>query len=222
MIFAAGFGTRMQHLTKDRPKPLIKVGGKSLLDHAIGLGREAECDPIVVNLHYKADQIQRHLKGTDILTIEETPDILETGGGLRNAVPVLGRDPVITTNSDTIWSGPNPVNLLKSAWDPDKMDGLLIVVPIANTAGYDGYGDFAVDAKGQLNRGPGLVYGGVQMIKTDTLHSIKDRAFSLNILWDRMLAESKLFGLTYPGNWCDVGHPAGIGLAEKMLAENDV
>ena len=222
MIFAAGFGTRMKALTQDRPKPLIEVAGSSLIDHALALAKAAECNPIVANLHYKADMLARHLAPKGVTTLHETPDILETGGGLRNALPVLGTDPTFTMNADAIWSGPNPLSLLAAAWQPDIMDALLMTVPVAQTVGYEGTGDFAQSQDGSLTRGPGVVYGGVQIIKTDGLAAINEKSFSLNLLWDQMLEHNRLFGLRYPGRWCDVGHPAGIALAENMLRDADV
>ncbi|APE45075.1 nucleotidyltransferase [Sulfitobacter alexandrii] len=222
MLFAAGFGTRMKPLTDTLPKPLIEVAGKPLIDHALALGRSAGCAPIVANLHYRADQLQQHLAESDVILLTEWPDILDTGGGLRNARDVLGQDTVVTMNTDAVWSGPNPIDLLRDAWNPDLMDALLIAIPLAQAKGYDGKGDFTMDPDGRLTRGPGLLYGGVQIIKTALLSGIPDRAFSLNVLWDRMGQRNRLYGLRYPGLWCDVGHPAGIGVAEDMLANPHV
>ncbi|QFT58283.1 Bifunctional protein GlmU [Sulfitobacter sp. THAF37] len=218
MLFAAGFGTRMKPLTDDRPKPLIQVAGKPLVDHALALGRDAGCAPIVANLHYKAEQLERHLAGTEVITLREQPDILDTGGGLRNAGPTLGQDTVVTMNTDAIWAGPNPINLLRQAWKPEQMDALLIAIPLQQARGYDGAGDFTLEPDGRLTRGPGLLFGGVQIVKTTLLPQIPERVFSLNRLWDMMHERGRLFGLRYPGSWCDVGHPAGIGVAEDMLA----
>ncbi|MEW9920509.1 nucleotidyltransferase family protein [Marimonas sp. MJW-29] len=217
MMFAAGFGTRMKDLTKERPKPLIEVAGKPLIDHALGLASEARCAPIVANLHYKAEMLEKHLAPLGVTTITEAPDILDTGGGLRNALPLLGASTVVTMNTDTIWAGPNPIAMLKHAWQPDRMDGLLICVPLDSAVGHAGSGDFLISETGLLERGPGAVYGGIQIIKTDLLQTIEEEIFSLNLLWDRILSAGRLFGLSYPGKWCDVGHPAGIELAEEML-----
>lgn len=222
MMFAAGFGTRMQHLTKDQPKPMIPVAGKPLIDHALDLARGVAPRRIVVNLHYKPDPLLDHLAGRDAQTIVEQPDILETGGGLRNALPLLGDGPVFTMNTDAIWAGPNPLSLLADAWDPDRMDALLMGVPVAQAVGHGGDGDFTMGTGGALKRGPGVVYGGVQIIKTDLLETISERAFSLNLLWDVMLDRGRMYGLSYPGGWCDVGHPGGITLAEDMLDAADV
>lgn len=217
MLFAAGFGTRMGALTKDRPKPLVPVGGKPLLDHTLELVHEISPTRIVANTHYFSDQIAEHLKSTSVLVSNESPKILETGGGLRNALPLLGHEPVLTSNTDAIWKGSNPFKLLIEAWRPDEMDALLLCVQPENALGHKGDGDFTLAPDGRISRGPGLIYGGVQIIKTDTLGEIDQDAFSLNLVWDRMHARGRLFGLSYPGQWCDVGSPEGITLAEKML-----
>lgn len=217
MMFAAGLGTRMLDLTKDQPKPLIKVAGKALVDHALDLTRGAGLNKVVANLHYKPQKLQYHLEVQGVQTLIESPEILETGGGLRNALPMLGEGPVFTLNTDAIWAGPNPLRLLAKAWNPDSMDALMICIPVAQTIGYAGNGDFSMDAEGRLSRGPGVVYGGIQIIKTDRLSEIKESKFSLNLLWNLLQHEGRLFGLNYPGKWCDVGHPQGITLAENML-----
>ncbi|MGJ8546155.1 MAG: nucleotidyltransferase family protein [Sulfitobacter sp.] len=222
MIFAAGFGTRMKPLTDDRPKPLIEVAGRPLVDHTLELVRAVAPARIVANLHYLPEKLEQHLAGQDVTLIREEPDILDTGGGLRNAVPLLGDGPVWTTNTDAIWGGANPFEMLRAAWDPARMDALMIAVDPAKAVGHQGAGDFTMAEDGKLARGPGMIYGGVQIIKTEGLGQIAQRAFSLNLLWDLMLAEGRLFGLRYPGSWCDVGHPGGIALAEQMIAARDV
>ncbi len=216
MVFAAGFGTRMRPLTERRPKPLIEVSGKPLLDHALDL--TAGTSRVVVNTHYLGDQIARHLAGRALHVIHE-PQILDTGGGLRNALPVLGPGPVITLNSDAVWTGPNPLDTLRTAWAPARMDALLLLVPAASARGYAGSGDFSMDDEHRLTRGPGYVYSGTQIIKTEGLAAIRDAVFSLNRLWDEMQLAGRLFGVVHPGGWCDVGHPGGIAEAEAMLAE---
>ncbi|WP_299921944.1 nucleotidyltransferase family protein [uncultured Pelagimonas sp.] len=215
MLFAAGFGTRMGALTKNCPKPLIPVAGKPLLDHALGL--TASIPTRVVNAHYHADQIENYAKGKGLIVSLETPDVLDTGGGLRHAMPLLGPDPVFTLNTDAVWSGPNGLDLLTQAWNPDKMDALLLCVPLRNAIGRKGGGDFRLSDDGQLHRKGDLVYTGAQIIKTDGLTDIPDTVFSLNLLWNKMASHGRLCGLSYPGKWCDVGHPEGIQLAEEML-----
>jgi MurNAc alpha-1-phosphate uridylyltransferase len=217
MLFAAGFGTRMGALTATRPKPLLPVAGRALLDHALAL--TAEVPRRVVNAHYHADQVVAHLDGSGVAVSVETPKILDTGGGLRHALPLLGADPVYTLNTDAIWDGPNPLHLLRAAWDPARMDALLLCVPLAQAVGRKGGGDFSLDAAGRLSRGGALVYTGAQIVKTGGLEAMEENAFSLNLLWNRIGAEGRLFGTAYPGRWCDVGHPEGIALAEGMLAD---
>lgn len=214
MLFAAGFGTRMGVLTRDRPKPLLPVAGKPLLDHALSL---TEGIPTrVVNAHYHADQVLAHLAGAGIAVSVETPDILDTGGGLRHALPLLGEGPVFTLNTDAIWHGPNALGLLRAAWRPAEMDALLLCVPLARAIGRQTPGDFALQGN-RLTRKGDLVYTGAQIIKTDLLADMPEGAFSLNLLWNLMAEAGRLCGTVYPGEWCDVGHPEGIALAEEML-----
>lgn len=217
MIFAAGFGSRMKHLTRDRPKPMVDVAGKPLIDHALDVTEMLPAAKTVINLHYKAEVLQAHLAGRAVDLSVELPDILETGGGLRNALPLLGPDPVMTLNSDAIWGGENPLNQLAAAWNPDCMDGLLLCLGQGNVVGREGPGNFIRDNHGRITRGDGLVYGGAQIIKTDRLKEIPQNAFSLNLLWDLMIAENSLYAIEYGAKWCDVGHPAGIPLAEAIL-----
>ena len=219
MLFAAGFGTRMGVLTKDRPKPLIPVAGRPLIDHALDLAQGIHPARIVANLHYLPDQVTAHLEPKGVTLSLEEPDILETGGGLRAALPLLDCDPVFTLNTDAVWAGPNPLKLLKQAWNADRMDALLMCVPVAQAVGHAGAGDFTADAEGRITRGPGLIYGGAQIIRTGELHDFQEQAFSLNLLWDRMQKRGRLFALTYPGRWCDVGRPEGIALAEDLLTD---
>ncbi|MFO7757607.1 MAG: nucleotidyltransferase family protein [Roseovarius sp.] len=219
MLFAAGFGTRMGALTATCPKPLIEVGGRALIDHALDLVDAYAPPRVVINLHYLPDRITAHLAGRDILFSHESPAILETGGGLRAALPQLGLGPVLTMNTDAVWRGPNPLCHLAARWRPEKMDALLLCVPPDQAVGHAGGGDFRIAPDGRAARGPGLIYSGVQIIRPDLLHEIAQDAFSLNLLWDRMLRDGRLSGTSYPGHWCDVGHPEGIALAEAMLRD---
>ncbi|MEB8388957.1 nucleotidyltransferase family protein [Rhodobacteraceae bacterium KMM 6894] len=220
MLFAAGFGTRMGTLTADRPKPLIKVAGRALLDHALDIAKDVP--RIVVNAHYKAEQIATHLDGRNVTLSVETPDVLDTGGGLRAALPLLNSSPVYTMNTDAVWAGPNPLPLLAKVWDPSRMDALLLCLPLAQAIGHAGQGDFTLSCDGHLSRGPGVIYSGVQILRTEALQGMPEGAFSLGLVWDKLAAQGRLFGITYPGTWCDVGHPNGITLAEDMLRRADV
>lgn len=220
MVFAAGFGTRMAPLTADRPKPLIEVGGRTLLDHALALAEGQGIARIVVNAHYRAGQIAAHLAGRPGIAVRtEVPAILDTGGGLRAALPLLGAGPVFTLNSDAVWAGPNPLATLRATWDPARMDALLLLLPPGRATGHAGTGDFRIGADGTLSRGPGLVYSGAQIVEPARLAAFEEPVFSLNALWDALIAEGRLHGVLHPGGWCDVGRPEAIPLAEALLRE---
>ena len=215
MIFAAGKGTRMAPLTDVTPKPLIPVAGRTLLDRALDLGQQAGTGRVVVNIHHLGGQIRHHI-GARAAISDETERLLETGGGLRKALPLLGPGPVITMNPDVVWTGPNPVAALLDAWR-DDMDALLMLVPIARTHGRQGGGDFGLGPGDRLIRGGDLVYGGAQIVRPDRLAEIPNAVFSLNRLWDRLIAEDRAHGLVHQGAWCDVGRPDCIPLAEGLL-----
>lgn len=218
MVFAAGRGTRMGALTATRPKPLIDVAGKPLIDHALDRVTEAGLGPVVVNLHYLPDALAAHLAPRGV-TLSHEPQLLETGGGLRRALPLLGNGPVYTINADAVWTGPNPFVTLAAAWDPARMDALLLLVPLARATGRLGAGDFALGTDGRLERGGPLVYVGAQILCTEDLAEVEESVFSLNVVWDRMAARGRLYGAVHPGGWADVGHPDGIAAAETMVTE---
>jgi len=222
MLFAAGLGTRMRHLTADRPKPLVEVAGVPLIEHTLSLAKEIAPKKIIANLHYKPEMLKRYLEDRGVETILEAPHILETGGGLKNAIGPLKASPVFTANTDALWHGPNPFQCLLNAWEPQEMDALLLCIPRDRALGHLGDGDFVIDPTGHLRRGPGDIFGGIQIIKTDILEKIEDASFSLNIVWSRMLEEQRLFGVRYPGRWCDVGTPEGVLLAEQWQEASDV
>lgn len=217
MIFAAGRGTRMGALTDTRPKPLVPVGGRALIDHALDLTVDISPLTLVVNTHYLAPMLKHHLAGQDVLFSDEPELLLETGGGLRQALPLLGQNPVFTLNSDAIWRGPNPLTLLADSWDPARMEALLLLVPPERALGHTGKGDFLLGPDSKLTRGPGFIYPGAQIIRTEGLADIPQPVFSLNLLWDQMAARGGLYGIPYPGQWCDVGRPESIPLAEALL-----
>jgi len=221
LLFAAGLGTRMGALTRDKPKPLVSVGGKALIDHALDLIDPNEIGNCVVNLHYKGAMLRDHLRGRDVLFSDESGMLLETGGGLRHALAQLGSDVVCTLNTDAVWRGANPISQLLAAWRPE-MEALLLTVPPAHAVGHKGHGDFLHDVDGRLTRGAGNIYSGLQIVRTDDLVNIAQDAFSMNVLWDRIAARGGLFGHVYDGQWCDVGQPESIALAEAMLEQSDV
>ena len=215
LFFAAGLGTRMGALTKDQPKPLINVAGKALIDHALDIADDAGVGQKVVNLHYHGDMIRQHLTGRNIAISDESGMLLETGGGLRQALPLLQGNPVLTMNTDAVWHGPNPIRHILNAWQPD-MEALLLVVEKQNVVGHMGKGDFELDPDGRLHRAPGSIYTGLQIMRTDVLNEITETAFSMNMAWDKIAARGGLFGTCFDGKWCDVGQPESIPLAEEM------
>lgn len=221
MLFAAGFGTRMGALTQDRPKPLIPVAGKPLIEHAMCFVRDIAPARIVANAHYKADQIVSHFAGTDVKVIVESPDILDTGGGLKAALPLLDAEVVFTMNTDAVWDGPNPLTLLKAAWTND-MQALLLCVPQARTIGHTGKGDIDIVDGGRAVWGTETIYTGVQIIRSDIVSDTPENVFSLKSVWENLETKGQLNAVSYPGRWCDVGRPEGVTLAEAMLRDADV
>jgi N-acetyl-alpha-D-muramate 1-phosphate uridylyltransferase len=226
MLFAAGLGTRMGHLVADRPKPLLTVAGRTLLDRALDVADQAGIPRKVVNLHYLGDQIASHLGSRpDITLLWERERLLDTGGGLRAALPLLGNGPIFTLNSDVVWAGPNPLIQLREAWDSTIMDGLLLLQPMSSVKGRDGRADFLLGPDGRIARAGATgqhLYISAQIIRTEGLATFPEPVFSLNRLWDRMIADRRAFGLVYHGDWCDVGTPQGLADAEVMLANANV
>ena len=221
MLCAAGFGTRMGALTADRPKPLISVAGKTLLDHALEVADAAGVTQLAINLHYLGDQIAAHLAGRDIALSWERGQILETGGGLRAALPLLGAGPVMSLNTDAVWTGANPITQLMAAWDDARMDALLLLLPANQALGHSGRGDFLLNAAGQISRANGAagpVYLGAQIIRSSALLAISEPVFSLNRPWDDCIAKGRAYGVVHQGGWCDVGQPESIQTAEALLA----
>ena len=216
MVFAAGLGTRMRPLTNGRPKALVEVAGRPLIDHA--LDQVAGASPVVVNTHHHADMIAAHLVGREVEVIHEAPTLLETGGGLRNALPVLGPDPVLTTNSDSVWTGPSIERTLGTSWDGARMDGLILLVPAERAIGAGGR-RFRIAPDGRLTAAPdGLIATGATMVRTEGLRDDPREVFSLLDLWLDMLARGRLHGVVHPGRWADIGAPERIAPAEVMLA----
>ncbi|WP_342747973.1 nucleotidyltransferase family protein [Celeribacter persicus] len=204
----------MKELTIDRPKPLIEVAGRPLVDHA--LEQLEGVHHRVANLHYLPDKLEKHLGNAGVETIHEE-ELLETGGGLKNALPLFREDAIFTMNTDAVWQGPRASEVLAAHWQPDKMDALLLVVPQSRTHGHLGQGDFDLSQDSQLRRGTQTVYTGVQILKTEPVSAIEDRHFSLNRVWEGLFEAGRIYGVEYEGHWCDVGHPDGIAIAEKLL-----
>lgn len=218
MIFAAGLGTRMGALTATRPKPMIEVAGRTLLDRTIDLAEEAGAAPLVANTHYLPESMRPTLSARGIVESHEPGTLLDTGGGLKAALRHLPGDIVATMNSDAVFAGPNPVRHLLSHGLPDDADALLLTVPMTRAVARTTPGDFTLGEDGRLTRRGDRVYTGLQLIRTAPVAAQAERVFSFNLLWDVFAANGRLLGLDYPGHWCDVGHPGGIAEAEAMLA----
>ena len=228
MIMAAGLGKRMRPLTATKPKPLIEVNGKALLDHVLEKLGTAGVQKVVVNVHYLADALEAHLAtrahGLDVVISDERTLLMETGGGLVKASPMIDCDPFLALNSDNLWiDGPaDTVKLLASQWDDSKMDALLLLVPQARALNHKGIGDFHMDRTGRLRRrekshvAP-FVFTGIQMASKRLLRDAPDGPFSTNILWDRAIEEGRCFGAVHQGLWFDVGTPQSIQMTETVL-----
>ncbi len=228
MIMAAGLGKRMRPLTATRPKPLIEVGGKTLLDHVLEKLHTAGVRKVVVNVHYLADALEAHLAtrphGLEVVISDERDLLMETGGGLVKAAPLIDSDLFLALNSDNLWiDGPaDTIRLLASQWDDSKMDALLLLVPQARALNHRGMGDFHMDRTGRIRRrersrvAP-FVFTGIQMVSKRLLRDAPEGPFSTNILWDRAIAEGRAFGAVHQGLWFDVGTPQSIPMTEAAL-----
>jgi MurNAc alpha-1-phosphate uridylyltransferase len=231
MVMAAGLGKRMRPLTATRPKPLIEVAGKPLLDHAIDRLRTSGVARVVVNVHYLADAVEAHLNnrvtGIEITISDERERLLETGGGLVRALPLIDSDPFLVVNSDNLWiDGPvDALKLLAASWDDARMDALLLLVPLARAHCHGGRGDFHMSATGALSRrkprsvAP-FVYTGIQMVsKRLFARDVPEGPFSTNLLWDAAIEARRCFGAVHQGLWFDIGQPESIRKAEEILRE---
>ena len=228
MIMAAGLGKRMRPLTATKPKPLIEVGGKALLDHVLEKLRLAGVRKIVVNVHYLAEALEAHLMsrahGLEVVISDERDLLMETGGGLVKAAPLIDCDPFLALNSDNLWiDGPaDTLRLLASQWDDSKMDALLLLVPLARALNHKGMGDFHMERTGRLRRrershvAP-FVFTGIQIVSKRLLSEAPQGPFSTNLLWDRAIEEGRCFGAVHQGLWFDVGTPQSIQLTETAL-----
>jgi MurNAc alpha-1-phosphate uridylyltransferase len=228
MVMAAGLGKRMRPLTATRPKPLIEVAGKTLLDHVLDKLEAAGVEQVVINVHYLADSVEAHLArkkgGLDFAISDERGELLETGGGLVKAEHLIDADPFLSVNSDNLWiDGPaDALKLLASHWDGSKMDALLLLVPQARAQNHRGQGDFHMDRQGRLRRrrpshvAP-FVFTGVQMLSKRLLRDPPEGPFSTNVFWDRAIAEGRCFGAVHQGLWFDVGTPQAIRATEAAL-----
>ena len=228
MVLAAGHGTRMRPLTNDRAKAMVEVGGKPLIDHMLDRLAEAGIERAVVNVHAHADHLEAHLKarttGPEIIISDERELLLETGGGMVKALPLLGDEPVLACNIDAIWQeGEIPlIPSLIDRWDEDIMDDLLVLAPVEQTLGYDGDGDFLFAHDGRLQyRGDRetapYVYAGVQITKLDRLAKEPIEPFTRKRIWAHTIAEGTLYGHPMDGFWMHVGDPQARDEAEEIL-----
>lgn len=227
MVMAAGIGKRMRPLTATRPKPLVRVAGKPLIDYALDKLEEAGVARAVVNVHYLPDQIEAYLEQRQYPAIsisDERDALLETGGGMIRALPLIDADPFFCVNSDNIWlDGPrNAFGALSDAWDPEKMDALLLLVNHARAFNFQGPGDFHLDQEGRISRRrPGriapFIYTGLQIVSHRLLRDAPDGSFSTGVLWNRAIAEGRLHGLSHTGLWYEVGEPQMIAPTEAAL-----
>ena len=216
LIFAAGFGTRMEDLTCEIPKPMLPLRGKPMIDHAIEIAKSAGLETVFANTHYLHDRLAPHLAAANITALHETPTILDTGAGLKAASDRL-TSPTLTLNPDCDWYGPNPLTHLIESWD-DNLQSLLLVVPQSRAINREAPGDFTLTDT-RLTRGGDMVYTGAQLIRTERLKAISDPVFSLNRYWDDLERSNDLHGVVYPGRWVDIGTKQALIRANET---NDV
>lgn len=227
MVLAAGLGLRMRPLTEHRPKPLVEVAGKALLDHVLDRLKEVDVGTAVVNVHYLPDQIIQHVatrQAPRVIVSDERDVVLGTGGGVVKALPQLGAEPFYHLNADTMWIDGVQPNLarLADAFDPATMDILLLMAPTANSIGYSGAGDYAMMTDGTLRRRKEhqivpFVYAGAAIMSPQIFRDAPQGEFSLTKIFDRAAEQERLFGLRLEGVWMHVGTPDAIGAAEAAL-----
>jgi N-acetyl-alpha-D-muramate 1-phosphate uridylyltransferase len=227
MVLSAGLGTRMRPLTADRPKPLVQVAGKAMIDHCLDKLADAGVARAVVNVHYLPDLLVDHLaaRRAPAVTISDERDLLlETGGGMVKALPLIGSDPFFCLNSDNLWlDGPSTVFAqLSAAWDAARMDALLLVVPHARAGNYTGKGDFHLDPHGRITRRRSgriapFIYSGIQLVSHRLLRDAPEGPFGTMTLWQRAIDEQRLYGVTHLGQWFEVGSPQAIAPTEAAL-----
>jgi len=226
MVLAAGLGLRMRPLTLTRPKPLLTVAGRTLLDHGLDRLAAAGIETAVVNSHYLGEMIETHLANRSQPTIQLSPEstILETGGGVKAALPYFAGEPFLVVNADILWlDGPVPAaRRLAAAWNPALMDALLLLVPVERAHGYHGPGDYHLDAEGRpqhrgnAKRAP-LVFAGLHIVRPEAFAETPDGAFSARLIWDRAEATGRLYGLIHDGEWFHVGTPADLAATEQWF-----
>jgi MurNAc alpha-1-phosphate uridylyltransferase len=228
MVLAAGLGTRMRPLTDDRPKALLRAGGRALLDRAIDACVAGGARRVVVNVHHFADRMRAHLAARaapPVAISDETDALLETGGGVVRALPLLGPDPFFAVNADSVWTGGEPCAELAEAWaalPEDSADALLLLARREDARAYTRAGDFDMGPADALRRRTGetadYVYTGAQILRPEALAGAPAGAFSMNVVWDRLLAAGRLRAAVHRGGWIDVGTPSGLAEADAALS----
>ena len=229
-VLAAGLGTRMRPLTDDRPKALVEVGGRALIDHMLDRLRDAGARRFVVNVHAFADRLEAHLLGRsdlDIVISDEREALLETGGGLKKAAPLLGSDPIWVANIDSVWREDHQgrgLAELAAAWDGEAMDAVLLLARMDRTTGFDGAGDFFMDDDNRLtfrNDAPAapLNYMGVHITRPNLVADVPEAAFSLSKIWRQSAPQGRLHGVLMEGDWMHVGDPQARDIAETRLGQ---
>lgn len=231
MVLAAGLGTRMRPLTDQVPKPLVRFDGRPLIDHVLDRIADAGIERAVVNVHYLADKLQAHLVKRacpEVVISDERDALLDTGGGTVRALPKLGAEPFMIHNSDSVWLEGIGSNLkrLCAAWDPERMDSLLLVALTSHSIGYDGLGDFNMAPDGILARRPErevapFVFTGVSIAHPRLFADAPQGAFSMNKLWSRSIASKRLYGIRLDGVWMHIGTPDAIDEAERRIVTID-
>ena len=229
MVLAAGLGTRMRPLTDDRPKALVEVAGRALIDHVLDRLVDAGVERAVVNVHWFADRLEAHLAGRtrpDILISDERDALLETGGGLKKARAILGDDPVVVANIDSVWieAAEPALTALARAWDPARMDALLLLARMERSTGFDSPGDFFLGDDGRLafrGEAPSSPYAfmGIHITRPQLVDPEPAGPFSLSRIWRRLAVEGRLHGVVFEGQWMHVGDPAARGEAEDRLTQ---
>jgi len=225
MVLAAGLGERMRPLTLERPKPLIEVGGKPLIDWTLDRFAAAGIERVVVNTHYKAEMLEAHLRErSGTIRISHEAERLETGGGVTKALPLLGDEPFYVANSDSVWlDGPTPaLDRMITAWDPDRMDVLLMLMSAPRSDYYDGPGDFLMDPSGRLAFRPDrrvvpYVYAGLHIASPHSFDGAPEGSFRLTKVWREAEARGRLFGLVHDGAWFHIGTPDAVEAADSQL-----
>jgi len=227
MILAAGLGRRMGALTASRPKPLLWVAGRAIIDRVLDRVRDAGIDRVVVNLHYEGETLRRHLEARgdlDIQYSDESDGLLETGGGVARALTLLGDGPFFVINGDVLWfdARGNTLAAMAARFEPGIMDALLLLQPTVGAIGYRGVGDFTMLDDGQLRRrGEGrvapFIHSGIQILTPELFTDCPPGAFSLNRIYDRAGRGNRLFGLRHEGGWMELNRPEGLAAAERAL-----